>query len=651
MCRGVAGRSYLYSFHPLDGCTSVSYQVLARKYRPTVFADVAGQSHVLKSLINALDNQRLHHAYLFTGTRGVGKTTLARILARCLNCEAGVSSTPCGSCSACVEINEGRFVDLIEVDAASRTKVEDTRELLENVQYLPARGRYKVYLIDEVHMLSQHSFNALLKTLEEPPEHVKFLLATTDPQKLPITVLSRCLQFSLKNLSPQLIADFVAQILASEEIDNERDALWQIAMAAAGSMRDALTLTDQAIAYCEGRVLTAGVTEMLGVPPQQQITRLLEAMATRDVADVLNLIKEIGEATPDYQHSLDALLSMLHRIALEQAVPGSVDDSAGDRAHVVELAAKFSAEDVQLYYQMGLKGREDLRLAAEMRSAFEMVLLRMLVFSPQFVPLEASAGADSAAGAEQKKKTLALPKARPEQGAVSANAEGNSQLGSEASEPDSLDNAAGQSQLRSQNPTAPPAEGVGPLTGDSHHAENPGAVSIKTDSKVDQSANADSALDPGETGADAQLQLGDAVSLAAVGAAEPSAQSPLAKRWCALYAELPLAGIAANIMANCELSRETESSFDFTLGSEHSAVFSEELVDKIVPVFSAHFQRPIGISVTVGETKEETPAQAKIRHLAALQAERVAAFEKDPLVAEICDRLGGRIVVDSITQA
>jgi DNA polymerase-3 subunit gamma/tau len=372
-----------------------------------VFADVAGQSHVLKSLINALDNQRLHHAYLFTGTRGVGKTTLARILARCLNCEAGVSSTPCGSCSACLEISEGRFVDLIEVDAASRTKVEDTRELLENVQYLPTRGRYKVYLIDEVHMLSQHSFNALLKTLEEPPEHVKFLLATTDPQKLPITVLSRCLQFSLKNLSPQLIAEFIAQILDSEGVDSERDALWQIAMAAAGSMRDALTLTDQAIAYCEGRVLTGGVTEMLGVPPQQQIARLLEAMATRDIADVMSLIKEIGEATPDYQHSLDALLSMLHRIALQQAVPGSVDDSAGDQAQVSELAAKFSAEDVQLYYQMGLKGREDLRLAVEMRSAFEMVLLRMLVFSPQFVPLGAAEGADSAADAEQKKKTLA----------------------------------------------------------------------------------------------------------------------------------------------------------------------------------------------------------------------------------------------------
>ena len=388
----------------------MSYQVLARKYRPAVFAEVAGQSHVLKSLINALDNQRLHHAYLLTGTRGVGKTTLARILARCLNCEVGVSSEPCGECDACREIAEGRFIDLIEVDAASRTKVEDTRELLENVQYLPSRGRYKVYLIDEVHMLSTHSFNALLKTLEEPPEHVKFLLATTDPQKLPITVLSRCLQFNLKNLAPALIAEFVADILVKENVSSESDALWQIAMAASGSMRDALTLTDQAISYCEGSVLTAGVTEMLGVPPQHQITRLLEAMAARDVRLIVELVQVIGEQTPDYQHTLDALLSMLHRIALAQIAPDAVDNSVGDFEKVVELASQLTAEDVQLYYQIGTKGREDLKLAVEMRSAFEMVLLRMLVFSPSYIapkPAIAAVKSSDSEGDEKKKSSLA----------------------------------------------------------------------------------------------------------------------------------------------------------------------------------------------------------------------------------------------------
>ena len=389
----------------------MSYQVLARKYRPTVFAEVAGQSHVLKSLINALDNQRLHHAYLLTGTRGVGKTTLARILARCLNCEEGISSEPCGQCGACKEISEGRFIDLIEVDAASRTKVEDTRELLENVQYLPTRGRYKVYLIDEVHMLSTHSFNALLKTLEEPPEHVKFLLATTDPQKLPITVLSRCLQFNLKNLAPARIAEYISEILVKENVQTESDALWQIAMAASGSMRDALTLTDQAISYCEGSVLTEGVTQMLGVPPQQQIVKLLEAMAARDVGHVVELVQTIGEQTPDYHHTLDALLSMLHRVALAQVAPDAVDNSVGDLEKVQELAGLLSAEDVQLYYQIGTKGREDLKLAVEMRSAFEMVLLRMLVFSPNYTaPVREAAESESAtfSASEKKKPTVTI---------------------------------------------------------------------------------------------------------------------------------------------------------------------------------------------------------------------------------------------------
>ena len=628
MCRGVADRSYLYSIFPLDGHSSVSYQVLARKYRPAVFADVAGQTHVLKSLINALDNQRLHHAYLFTGTRGVGKTTLARILARCLNCEVGVSSTPCGTCAACVEISEGRFIDLIEVDAASRTKVEDTRELLENVQYLPTRGRYKVYLIDEVHMLSQHSFNALLKTLEEPPEHVKFLLATTDPQKLPITVLSRCLQFSLKNLSPQLIAEFVAQILQSEGVESERDALWQIAMAAAGSMRDALTLTDQAIAYCEGSVLVGGVTEMLGVPPQQQITRLLDAMATRDVADVLGLIKEIGEATPDYQHSLDALLSMLHRVALQQAVPGSVDDSAGDLAQISELAGKLSAEDVQLYYQIGLKGREDLRLAVEMRSAFEMVLLRMLVFSPQFTPL-ASAGSSGDTNdnvdPEQKKKTL-VPTS---QSSAQTGAAENLSVPKPRREDVSSD-------------CVPAAQSSGPAAVEPVEA----TVSIEqTETSSTANLTAHAALQLADKPqAEAELPAPSSPKISA-------AASPLAQRWCALYSELPLVGIAANIMANCELTHETESAFAFILGHEHSAVYSEELLNKIEPIFTSFFKRPISVSISVGETREETPAQAKIRHLAELQAERVAEFEQDPLVKEMCESLGGSVVVESIIES
>jgi len=387
----------------------MSYQVLARKWRPSNFSQVAGQSHVLKSLINALDNERLHHAYLFTGTRGVGKTTLARILAKCLNCEKGVGSTPCEQCDSCLEINQGRFLDLIEVDAASRTKVEDTRELLENVQYTPTRGRYKVYLIDEVHMLSNHSFNALLKTLEEPPPHVKFLFATTDPQKLPVTILSRCLQFNLKNLSPELIVNYLDNVLRQEEVTADEEALWQIAAVAAGSMRDALTLVDQAIAYCQGEIRAEGVIEMLGIPEQRQVFDLLAAMAQRDAELALQLLEVMAEQNPDYAHTLDTLLSVLHRIALAQVVPKAVDNSFGDRGQVLDLAAQFSAEDVQLYYQIGAKGREELKLATELRTAFEMLLLRMLIFSPDYAiperessPQEVKAAPRNDSGSEKK---------------------------------------------------------------------------------------------------------------------------------------------------------------------------------------------------------------------------------------------------------
>jgi DNA polymerase-3 subunit gamma/tau len=360
----------------------MSYQVLARKWRPGNFEAVAGQAHVLKSLVNALENQRLHHAYLFTGTRGVGKTTLARILAKCLNCEKGVSSTPCGECSSCTAISEGTFIDLIEVDAASKTKVEDTRDLLENVQYTPSMGRYKVYLIDEVHMLSNHSFNALLKTLEEPPPHVKFLFATTDPQKLPVTILSRCLQLNLKNLNPQIVTDYLVSVLSQEKISYDEAALWQIAHAASGSMRDALTLVDQAISYCQGKINSAGVIDMLGIPDQFQVYEIINAMAKRDVGAALGVIEEISQHTPDYDQILNSLLAKLHRIAVAQVLENGVDNNFGDREQVLELASKISAEDVQLYYQIGLKGREDIRLATDLRSVFEMLVIRMMVFSP-----------------------------------------------------------------------------------------------------------------------------------------------------------------------------------------------------------------------------------------------------------------------------
>jgi len=368
----------------------MSYQVLARKWRPRDFSELAGQEHVQRALINALNNDRLHHAFLFTGTRGVGKTTIARILAKSLNCETGVTATPCGKCSACTEINEGRFIDLIEVDAASKTKVEDTRELLENVQYVPTRGRYKVYLIDEVHMLSTHSFNALLKTLEEPPPHVKFLLATTDPQKLPVTILSRCLQFNLKRLPPDLIVAQLQKILKQEQISFEDTALMLIATAADGSMRDALSLLDQAIAYGAGALKEDEVRSMLGTIDTQHIYDLALSLANRDARQILSNIDQLAMYSADFDNALSEFLSLLHKIAIAQVAPLTVDDQIPENKDVLKLANTLTPEDTQLFYQIGLIGRRDLPYAPNAKLGFEMTILRMLAFTPDDITVESS---------------------------------------------------------------------------------------------------------------------------------------------------------------------------------------------------------------------------------------------------------------------
>jgi DNA polymerase-3 subunit gamma/tau len=360
----------------------MSYVVLARKWRPRQFSELVGQEHVLRPLANALDSGRLHHAFLFTGTRGVGKTTIARILAKCLNCERGVSSTPDGTCAACREIDEGRFVDLIEVDAASRTKVDDTRELLDNVQYAPARGRYKVYLIDEVHMLSNHSFNALLKTLEEPPPHVKFLLATTDPQKLPVTVLSRCLQFNLKRLPAPLIRGRLETIVKAEGLSHEPAALELVARAADGSLRDALSLLDQLIAFGNGKLGEAEARAMLGTIDRAHTVRLLELVADQDSGGLLREIEAQAEFAPDYGSALSELAGLIQKVALRQALPAYDGGELFDPEMLQRLAGRIPAEDLQLYYQIAIVGRRDLDLAPDARGGFEMVLLRMLAFRP-----------------------------------------------------------------------------------------------------------------------------------------------------------------------------------------------------------------------------------------------------------------------------
>ena len=382
----------------------MTYQVLARKWRPRDFASLVGQEHVVRALRHALESQRLHHAYLFTGTRGVGKTTLARILAKCLNCETGVTPQPCNKCSACTEIDAGRFVDLLEVDAATNTKVDEMRQLLETAQYAPTRARFKVYVIDEVHQLSGHAFNAMLKTLEEPPEHMKFILATTEPDKIPVTVLSRCLQFNLKQMPPEAIVGHLDGILKKEQVPFEAEALSPLARAAAGSMRDALSLLDQAIAHGGGKVGAASVGDMLGAIDQGYLAQLLEAVAAGDAAGAVKVAHEMQARSLSFDTALADLASLLLRVALAQALPGAVDD-----ARTRELAGRLDAESVQLYYQIALQGREDLPLAPDEHAGFVMTVLRMLAFKPE----GAARALPLPQGAKPKAETKPKPETKP----------------------------------------------------------------------------------------------------------------------------------------------------------------------------------------------------------------------------------------------
>src|SRR6185312_1474089 len=381
----------------------MTYQVLARKWRPKDFASLVGQEHVVRALTHALDGARLHHAYLFTGTRGVGKTTLSRIFAKALNCETGITATPCGVCRACREIDEGRFVDYVEMDAASNRGVDEMAALLERAVYAPVDARFKVYMIDEVHMLTNHAFNAMLKTLEEPPPHVKFILATTDPQKIPVTVLSRCLQFNLKQMPPDAIVSHMERILGDEKVEFEKEALSLIARAAAGSMRDALSLLDQAIAHGGGRVAAAAVGEMLGAIDQSYLVRLLECVAGDDAPGAVAVAGEMQSRSLSFDAALADLASLLLRMALAQSVPGALDELA-EPERLAALAGKLDPESLQLYYQIALQGREDLPLAPDEHGGFLMTVLRMLAFRPE-------GAADTEPAKPQAAKPLAKPKA------------------------------------------------------------------------------------------------------------------------------------------------------------------------------------------------------------------------------------------------
>ncbi|TWI53812.1 DNA polymerase-3 subunit gamma/tau [Pseudomonas duriflava] len=647
----------------------MSYQVLARKWRPRSFREMVGQTHVLKALINALDNQRLHHAYLFTGTRGVGKTTIARILAKCLNCETGISSTPCGVCSVCREIDEGRFVDLIEVDAASRTKVEDTRELLDNVQYAPSRGRYKVYLIDEVHMLSTHSFNALLKTLEEPPPHVKFLLATTDPQKLPVTILSRCLQFSLKNMPPERVVEHLNHVLTAEQIPFEEDALWLLGRAADGSMRDAMSLTDQAIAFGEGQVLAADVRAMLGTLDQGQVYGVLQALLEGDAKALLAAVHHLAEQGPDWAGVLGEMLNVLHRVAIAQVLPDAVDNGQGDRERVLALAQALPAEDVQFYYQMGLIGRRDLPLAPEPRGGFEMVLLRMLAFRP--------AGATEAVP-NVELKPLGIKPATVDSKSDAVASVTQTAPALTASVPAAKPMSAPPAPIPRETPAAPvpaapsPAREPVDLSWDEPEkasgtieAEAPPRVAreIKEATVIESGQMDDDASDeeppPGDDYYEVDPEsysyleeLAEEVLPENTTPVEPvPAVAPatgLAAEWLELFPQLGLGGMTASIAANCTLVSVEGDVWHLHLDPGQSALFNANQQRRLNDALSQHQARTIKLDITIQTPEQETPAQAAARRRAERQRAAERSIQDDPLIQQLMEQFAAVVRTDTI---
>lgn len=669
----------------------MSYQVLARKWRPRSFREMVGQAHVLKALINALDNQRLHHAYLFTGTRGVGKTTIARIIAKCLNCETGITSTPCGTCSVCREIDEGRFVDLIEIDAASRTKVEDTRELLDNVQYAPSRGRFKVYLIDEVHMLSTHSFNALLKTLEEPPPYVKFILATTDPQKLPATILSRCLQFSLKNMSPERVVEHLSHVLTAENVPFEPDALWLLGRAADGSMRDAMSLTDQAIAFGEGKVMAADVRAMLGSLDHGQVYGVLQALLEGDARALLEAVRNLAEQGPDWSGVLAEMLNVLHRVAIAQALPDAVDNGQGDRDRVLALASALPAEDVQFYYQMGLIGRRDLPLAPDPRGGFEMVLLRMLAFRPadtddapkpvlkpvgisQATADPANPVAAPAAVAEAPVVAAVPPVAvaavapaevvAEAEAAVEAVQEPEPEPEPEPAEP-APEAVAEVVDLPWEEPITEPA----PATAEPDPAPVPQAAEPAHDEPpFDPSAYSPAGMDrDDEPPMDEDYYIGDSDpvgfsyldELAEHVQEEPPVAAPeplpaakpatgLALQWLELFPQLPVSGMTGNIAANCTLMAADGDDWLLHLDPGQGALFNATQQRRLNEALNQHLGRTLNLRIELILPEQETPAQAAARKRAERQQDAVASIEQDPLIQQMIKQFGATVRQDTI---
>ena len=531
-------------------------------------------------MINALDNDRLHHAYLFTGTRGVGKTTIARILAKCLNCEEGVSSKPCGVCSSCQEIASGRFIDLMEVDAASRTGVDDMRDLLDNVQYAPARGRYKVYLIDEVHMLSKQSFAALLKTLEEPPEHVKFLFATTDPQKLPITVLSRCLQFNLKNLSTDKISQHLNYVLNEEKLPSEELGTLALARAADGSMRDALSLTDQAIGHGGGKITESDVNAMLGTIDRSFAIGICNALIAGDGTQLLAEVSKMAELSPDYIMVLADLLSIWHQVAIMQTVPESIDKTLSHYAEICEIANSVSREDIQLYYQICLLGRKDLDLAPDLKSGFEMVLLRALAFRP-----------GSASGSK---------KSAP----VKANTGAESSLKKPQAEVSPVPQA--------QQKITPKVELVENHKPAVIEQVEPEITPVKEQAAVEQNV------------ADLPVETNNNITL--------NQLAP--NNWLEVHSQLNLGASLGEIASHCLLSERRENQLFFIIDQEQTSLYDAAHQQSLAEALSDYFGVQVSVEISFGKTQKETPRAANIRAKEERLAAAIEVLNQDPDLQE-----------------
>ncbi len=566
----------------------MSYQVLARKWRPKSFDQLVGQEHVSQALINGLDQDRVHHAFLFTGTRGVGKTTIARILAKCLNCDTGVTSRPCGECSSCVDIDQGRFIDMMEIDAASRTGVDDMRELLESAHYTPTHGRYKVYIIDEVHMLSPQSFTALLKTLEEPPPHVKFVLATTDPHKIPVTILSRCLCFNLRRLLPDQIGNFLKLIVESEGVEAESQALVSISRAADGSMRDGLSLLDQAIAYGAGKLTLSDVENMLGLVDHAHITSMVSALACGDAEALLAIVEELLAQSRDLETVLLSLAEVLHRVTLVQCVPGYRDPERSDWDAIAELGQLISAEDAQLFYQIAIKGRDELGLAPDPRTGLEMTLLRMLAFRP--VTTESGSSGTGALKVAKPVASKAMQSA-PAKPAVAR------PVTPSAVRPDA--DVPHEPELFSSPCSMPPVD-------------RPQAA--KTSSPTDAKTS-----------------------------------SPTDVDWMSLQDDLDISGQVRELARNVQLQSRSDDRWDFAITPSLKHLGSQNCINRLGQAISRKVGHTVAIKLIDSDSTELITAAELGKHKNLQNmSEAEKAINDDPTVRALKEQLGARIVEDSI---